>query len=970
MAGDLAARYARGLVARRKLVVVAVLLLTALVGAGAVLTETEDAGIGEFETGSEEEAAQEYVDTNYATGDDILTQIVVRDEGGDVLTRESLLEGLYLQRDAQNTPSMNATLSEDGATADGGFVGLENLVAIVAVFEDRVAAADGPPETDEPTLEEQIDALESRSEEEVEQLLADVLDPDGETPTPETDAGDGGGDAEPTEFLPTDYEPGSTEADARLTLFLQDDGTGGGTESEASSESDANPESEGATAGTDDGDDEIPEAVAEAQLEVESLFAERFDDGFVFGEGITDAASSSAVGDSFAIITPVALVLVLSILAITYRDIVDVCLGLVGIAVVMTWLAGILGWLEIPTSQLLIAVPFLLIGLSIDYALHVVMRYREARAGTLEAQVGDGMGANSSTAIATDPTGGDTTGDAGTDATHSDAVRGVRTGMALGLGGVALALAAATFSTGIGFLSNVVSPLSAIRDFAILSAGGIFATFVAFGVFVPALKVEVDGVLEERFGRNRAKPAFGVTPGPVNRLLSGGVVLARRVPLAVVAVALLLAVGGAYGATGIDTEFNEADFLPEDAPEWAQSLPGPLAPDTYTISDDAEYLGETFQDRDSQAEILIRGDVTDPTLLAAIEDARENGSTTASNAGGGPSAANSTIDDRPDGTAAVDGPLTVLENIAADNETVADGFENRDTTGDGVPDTDLEGLYDLAADADPDATATVLERTDDGAYESALLTVSVRGDAASQAVADDVRAFASEVENGTGDSTDAAAGGDGGELEPATDDETPVTAIATGGPVTTAVVQDALLETLVQAFAVTLAVILAFLSVLYWVRHRALSLGAVTLAPVVVALAWLLGTMAVLDVPFNSETAVITSLAIGLGVDYSIHLGERFVVERERAATDGSYGRGEQVVDALETTITGTGGALLGSAATTAAGFGVLALALAPPLQRFGLVTGLSIVFAFVACLTVLPSLLVLRERVLARLEG
>lgn len=66
--------------------------------------------------------------------------------------------------------------------------------------------------------------------------------------------------------------------------------------------------------------------------------------------------------------------------------------------------------------------------------------------------------------------------------------------------------------------------------------------------------------------------------------------------------------------------------------------------------------------------------------------------------------------------------------------------------------------------------------------------------------------------------------------------------------------------------------------------------------------------------------------------------------------------------------ITGTGGALLGSALTTTAGFGVLAFALAPPLQRFGFVTGLSIVFAFIACFTVLPYLLVVPERVLARM--
>ena len=124
------------------------------------------------------------------------------------------------------------------------------------------------------------------------------------------------------------------------------------------------------------------------------------------------------------------------------------------------------------------------------------------------------------------------------------------------------------------------------------------------------------------------------------------------------------------------------------------------------------------------------------------------------------------------------------------------------------------------------------------------------------------------------------------------------------------------------------------------------------------ALCWLLGAMALFGIPFNSETAVITSLAIGLGVDYSIHATERFVEEREHS---------DSLPGAMEATITGTGGALLASAATTAGGFGVLGFALAPPIRRFGLVTGVSIVFALVACLMVLPCLLVLRERLLDR---
>ena len=145
-----------------------------------------------------------------------------------------------------------------------------------------------------------------------------------------------------------------------------------------------------------------------------------------------------------------------------------------------------------------------------------------------------------------------------------------------------------------------------------------------------------------------------------------------------------------------------------------------------------------------------------------------------------------------------------------------------------------------------------------------------------------------------------------------------------------------------------------FLTAIFYRRYGTLSLGAVTMVPIVFALSWILGTMYLLSIPFNSETAIIASIAIGIGVDYAIHISERFVEERERAAG---------ALDALDATVSGTGGALLASAVTTAGGFGVLLFALVPSLQRFGLVTSAAIVYAFVASVVVLPSLLVLWDR-------
>ncbi|WP_135821422.1 efflux RND transporter permease subunit [Halostella litorea] len=865
MTDGLADRYAAFLADRYRLVAVAVLLLTAVVAAGAVVGETADGGIGQFETDTPERAALEEIEADYPSDDAVVTQVVVRD--GNVLSRDSLLSSLRLQRDLRANDTVGPTLREEQGT-----VGLENVIATAAYYEDRSAggnATGGPPggssgnasaagqqRPTAPTLDEQVAALESRNASEVEALVGRVLDPDAETP---------GGD--PYQFLPSSYRPGATTADARITFVFQAD---------------------------DSGPDADPTAAYDAQLAIESLVEERFDDAFAFGQGITDDASSRAVGDSFAIITPVALVLVLLVLGVAYRDVADVLVGVFGIATVLAWLAGIQGWLGVPSSQLLIAVPFLLIGLSIDYSLHVVMRYREAREGTLRAD-DDAVGRRS----------------------PAQATR-------LGVAGVVFALGAATFSTGIGFLSNYVSPLAAIRDFAVLSAGGILATFVVFGALVPAVKLGVENAFD-RLGFERRKPAVGLEAGPINRGLSGAVALARRAPVGVVVLSLLLASAGAYGATGIDTEFNRADFLPEDAPAWADSLPGPLAPGDYDVREHAAYLGDNFRQRGqgSEAQVLLRGNVTDPATLRSLDAATND-----------PERGGAVVV-RSDGTAAVEGPHTLLREVAAENDTVAAAVGERDADGDGLPDRDVAAVYDLLYDAAPDRAAEHLARTDGGEYASARLVVGVQGDAAAQTVAGDVRAFAAAVAS-----------------------DAPVTAVATGGPVTTAVLQDALLETLVEAFAVTLLVVLAFLTALYWRRHGAPGLGVVTLVPVLVALAWLLGTMRAFGIAFNSETAVITSLAIGLGVDYSIHLGERVVEERKRR---------DEFADALSAAVTGTGGALLGSAATTAAGFGVLSLALAPPLQRFGIVTGLSIVYAFIACLTVLPCLLILRERALAR---
>ncbi|MFC7081402.1 efflux RND transporter permease subunit [Halorussus caseinilyticus] len=636
---------------------------------------------------------------------------------------------------------------------------------------------------------------------------------------------------------------------------------------------------------SDTAGDSLPDDVVAAQLATSDIADRTVEstDAFVFGAGIVNERSGQATGESFAVITPFALLLIVGVLFVAYRDLFDVALGLLGTLLVLVWMGGFMGWAGIGVTQIIIAVPFLLVGLSIDYALHVVMRYREARA--------------------------------------DDPDRSPREAMRAGLAGVTVALAATTFTTAVGFTSNLVSSIASIRQFGLVSAFGIVSAFVVFAGLLPALKLELDGLLE-RLGFDRRKRAFGTGTSAVNRLLGVGATAARRVPVAIVLVALVVSAGGGYAATDIDTSINQVDFLPRDSPDWMDSLPGPLRPGDYELRENVVFLNDKFvQSRDrSEVQILVEGPVTSPDTLDRLAAARESvgeSSTPITLASGRPS---------------VDGPLSVIRRVSARNETVAQVVAERDADGDGIPDRDLRAVYDAVYAAAPDEAAGVVYR-EGGEYRAVRLSVAIRGGSDTGTVTSEMRAVAASIEDGSD-----------------------LTATATGQPVINELVQRELLTTLVETFLVTLGVIVSFLTVIFYRRYGTLSLGAVTMVPVVFALSWILGAMYLLGIPFNTETAIIASIAIGIGVDYAIHISERFVEE----LSDGG-----DPVAALETTLAGTGGALLASATTTAGGFGVLLFALVPSLQRFGLVTGSAIVFAFASSVVVLPSLLVLWWRYL-----
>ncbi|MCU4719411.1 efflux RND transporter permease subunit [Halapricum hydrolyticum] len=817
--------------------IVLLLVFTAVVGSGAGLL-AEDTSMDQYYSSSDAGKALDYVQRNFSADDNATyAQVVVRDD--NVLSKGTLLETLRFQRSLEANRTINRTLG-DAPTS----ISVANIVA-----RSVIAAEPGPGPTQNatvgqsggPTLDEQIARLETIDQATIDRTVRTLLDPETAGP------------AGALELMPTGYEPGSTTANATMIVVTQR---------------------------TEDAPildpDQAPAEIIDSQQAMQSI-AESFSDrkkadAMVFGVGAMGGEITQTMEDSLGIVGPLALAFVLTALIIAYRDPVDIVLGVVGVGIVLVWTFGVMGWAGIDFNQLHVAIPVLLIGLSIDFALHVVMRYREQRQ-------------------------------------NGDDIRG---SMTVSLADIGVALMWVTITTAIGFLANLLSPVGPIQDFAIASSVGVVSALVVFGALLPALKIEIDGALAAR-GFDRKRRAFGTGGGRFSRFLSLGSWAARTAPLFVIVLVVLVSTAGLYGATGVETRFAQEDFLADDPPAWTEHLPAELEPHEYTVKENMAYINDHFARRDAQVSVLVRGDVTDPETLDRLATAREE------------AGASAVTQQLSTGDPRIRSPIEVMERAAANNASFATTLRAADTDSDGLPDRNVDAVYDALFAAAPEHAEDVIHRAD-GEYRALRLVVMTGGDATHAEVADGMRSVAAVID---GDS---------------------VQATATGNPVLFEIVADELFDTFVTTLSVALVTIAVVLIAGYRLAGEGATLGALTVVPVVIVLLWILGTMNLLDIPFNAMTGMITSLTIGLGVDYSIHLGTRYTQELEA---------GRSPANAMRLAVTGTGGALLGSAATTAAGFGVLVFALLPGLRDFGAITALTIVYAFVVAVFVFPSFLV-----------
>jgi predicted RND superfamily exporter protein len=132
--------------------------------------------------------------------------------------------------------------------------------------------------------------------------------------------------------------------------------------------------------------------------------------------------------------------------------------------------------------------------------------------------------------------------------------------------------------------------------------------------------------------------------------------------------------------------------------------------------------------------------------------------------------------------------------------------------------------------------------------------------------------------------------------------------------------------------------------------------GIFTIYPITIAMLIVFGMMGYQGIELNITTAMLSSILIGVGVDYTIHFLYHFREEIQH------YGYSPH--EALRVTLTTSGKGIIYNAMSVIVGFCVMMLSTFLPVYFFGWLLTFSIIACLVGALTLLPAaLLVFKPR-------
>ena len=466
----------------------------------------------------------------------------------------------------------------------------------------------------------------------------------------------------------------------------------------------------------------------------------------------------------------------------------------------------------------------------------------------------------------------------------------------IGLRHAAIPLLLAAVTTIASFLSTLFSPIGVIGDFGIVAGLGVGLSLIVMLTLVPAGRTIVDRRREARGTLAPPRLLSSALPGIGRAAEMLGKGLTRRpVPYLIAVLGVTVWLG--FAATGLKSEFSIRDVLPRDG----------------DVLNDMESLEEAVGGSTELASVLVRAEAIELRTLLNVRDLSD---------------AFADEQRRPHAAA---GPMApTYESL------VRDWTHDSGESGDKY-DPELAALFREASaevQLDPVLMEEFLAQL--GEKEPALATVLFDNPDGTDAILLQFPAYSDDAEGATliQEEIEALWSGDDGSIS------------ATSMSILSATITDQLISGQTEAIATTVAVALGILTLFFWVTLRRPMLGFVAVGPIVLVLIWVLGTMALLGIPYTVMASIIIALSIGIGVDYTIHMIHRYQEE---------FSRVRNPEKAAVQTLATTGSALLGSALTTALGFGVLVFSPLETVSQFGITCAITIGYSLLVSILVVP---------------
>ena len=161
-------------------------------------------------------------------------------------------------------------------------------------------------------------------------------------------------------------------------------------------------------------------------------------------------------------------------------------------------------------------------------------------------------------------------------------------------------------------------------------------------------------------------------------------------------------------------------------------------------------------------------------------------------------------------------------------------------------------------------------------------------------------------------------------------------------------------QSLINSQFGSIAIAIFFVIVLVGGILRSLKSGFFAAIPIIATIILLFGFMGLTGISLNIATVLVASVALGIGIDYAIHIISHFKT---------SFKKNNDVYAAVQESILVSGKAIIINVVSVSAGFLVLVFSDMVPLQYFGLLIALSMVSSCLGALTLLPSLLILMNK-------